>query len=116
MVGNPPYMGNKYWRNRVGPDFQRYAERLSGRKLGKPDLVVLFLWRMRVLLKKRGCFGALATQSLTEVQSKRLFADIVLNDADDLPRCAIQKVAGNCQRDSGRSMGAQRSLVGTIHA
>jgi hypothetical protein len=82
MVGNPPYMGNKYWRGSVGPDFQRYAERLARLKLGKPDLVVLFLWRMRVLLKKRGCFGALATQSLTEVQSKRLFVDIVLKDAE----------------------------------
>jgi hypothetical protein len=82
MVGNPPYMGNKYWRDRVGPDFQRYAEMLAGLKLGKPDLVVLFLWRMRVLVNWGGCLGALATQSLTEVQSKRLFADIVLQDAE----------------------------------
>ena len=78
FVSNPPYMGNKYWRDRVGPDFQRYAERLAGRKLGKPDLVVLFLWRMQVMLRDGGCLGALTTQSLTEVQSKRLFADLVL--------------------------------------
>ena len=64
-VGNPPYMGNKYWRDRIGSDFQRYEEKLARRKLGKPDLVVLFLWRMQALLREGGCLGALATQSLS---------------------------------------------------
>jgi hypothetical protein len=59
FVGNPPYMGNKYWRDRIGGDFQSYYERLARRKLGKPDLVVLFLWRMKTLLAKGGVSGAL---------------------------------------------------------
>jgi hypothetical protein len=95
FVGNPPYMGNKYWRERIGPEVQSYWERQSGKKLGKPDLVVLFLWRMHDLLRPGGCFGSLATQSLTEVQAKSLFVALVLSDSQLYRAVASRKWPGS---------------------
>ncbi|MDA8073382.1 MAG: restriction endonuclease [Actinomycetota bacterium] len=81
IVGNPPYVGNKYWRARLGADYQRLFERLFARKLGKPDLVVVFLWRMTMIAREGGFVGSLATQSITEVDSRSLLESTVLDDA-----------------------------------
>src|SRR5438876_468310 len=56
-------------------------EKLYSRKLGKPDVIVLFIQRMKCLLNGTGTLGTLATQSITEVDSKRLFDAVVLDDA-----------------------------------
>ena len=81
MVSNPPYIGNKYWKERLGADFQPYFASLLGRRLGKPDVIVLFIWRMVELLRPAGIASSLATQSITEVDSKNLVQAIVLGDA-----------------------------------
>jgi hypothetical protein len=80
FVGNPPYIGNKYWKERVGADLQSHYEFLTGGKLGKPDLIVLFAFRMRSLLASGGCVGFLSTQSISEVDSKKLMLRCVLED------------------------------------
>jgi hypothetical protein len=81
MVGNPPYIGNKYWKERVGPEVQPFFADLLGSALGKPDIIVLFLWRMLMLIRRGGSIGCLATQSMTEVDSKKLVQRCVLKDA-----------------------------------
>ncbi len=81
VVGNPPYIGNKYWKERLGDDFQPYFASLLRRALGKPDVVVLFVWRMVQLLRDGGIASSLATQSITEVDSKNLMQAIVMDRA-----------------------------------
>ena len=81
FVSNPPYIGNKYWKERLGADFQPYFASLLGRRLGKPDVIVLFIWRMVQLLRPTGIASSLATQSITEVDSKTLVQAIVLGDS-----------------------------------
>jgi hypothetical protein len=80
FVGNPPYMGNKYWKERLGGDMQPLYARLMGGRLGKPDLIVVFLWRISQLLRPGGLIGSLTTQSITEVDSKLLMQRTVLAD------------------------------------
>ncbi len=82
FVANPPYMGNKYWKERIGPHLQHMYASLIGRPLGKPDLMVLFMWRFRVLLAPGGAVGSLSTQSIAEVDSKVLMASNVLDGLD----------------------------------
>jgi len=79
FVANPPYMGNKYWKERLGKFVQSYFAAVLGVPLRKPDLIVLFMWRFKVLLNESGTVGALATQSITEVDSKALMNSQVLD-------------------------------------
>jgi hypothetical protein len=81
VVANPPYMGNKYWRERLGSNMQGFFEHLLRQKLGKPDLVAVFIHRMMTLLRTAGTIGTLATQSVSEVDSKRLIDAVVLPTA-----------------------------------
>jgi hypothetical protein len=72
MIGNPPYMGNKYWKERLGPSIQPFFASLLGGRIGKPDLIAVFVWRMPALVKSEcGTIGTLATQSITEGDSER---------------------------------------------
>ena len=47
VVGNPPFLGNKYWKDTFGPNFQGFAHLLLGETPGKIDLSVLFLLPFR---------------------------------------------------------------------
>lgn len=78
IVGNPPFLGNKYWRSSLGATYQRALEAGLQRSLGKPDLAAVFLARAAALLNGRGVFGLLATQSVTEVDSRRLLDETLL--------------------------------------
>ncbi|HNM98775.1 MAG TPA: hypothetical protein PKK40_12575, partial [Marmoricola sp.] len=71
VVGNPPYIGNKYWKSRIGPDFQSFWSLQLGAPLGKPDLMAVFLRAMTDLLRSGGLVGSLSTQSISEVDSRR---------------------------------------------
>jgi hypothetical protein len=81
IVANPPFLGNKYWKSILGSTFQRFWEGRFGDRLGKPDLVVLFLARMTELIREPGSIGTLATQSVTEVDSRALIEKAVLSRA-----------------------------------
>jgi hypothetical protein len=81
FVGNPPYIGNKYWKSRLGADFQPYWEILLKRKLGKPDLIAVFVKRLVDLLRHQGFAGVLATQSISEVDSRQLMQATVLSES-----------------------------------
>ena len=78
VVGNPPFLGNKYWKGYLGRDIQSYFEMLLEGSVGKPDLVVVFLARAVQVLKAPATFGMLATQSITEVDSRRILERNVL--------------------------------------
>jgi hypothetical protein len=63
-------MGNKYWKERLGATFQPYFAQTLGVRIGKPDLIAIFLWRMASLVRQGGSVGTLATQSITEGDSE----------------------------------------------
>ena len=66
FVGNPPFIGNKYWAERLGDRFQPYAEVLTGGKVGKIDVVALFYRRAFSLLAEHGRGGLIATTTARE--------------------------------------------------
>jgi hypothetical protein len=66
FIGNPPFIGNKYWAERLGVRFQKYAERLIGENFGKIDAVALFFRRAFSLVCKSGKCGLIATTSARE--------------------------------------------------
>ena len=66
IVGNPPFIGNKFWKERLGTDYQRLAKMILGRAPGKIDLCILFHRRMGQLLKRNGAFGLIGADNMSE--------------------------------------------------
>ena len=70
FVGNPPFIGNKYWAERLPDNFTRWAAILVGGRVGKIDVVVLFIRRTFVLMRQEGYSGLICTTTATEGESK----------------------------------------------
>lgn len=66
VVGNPPFIGNKFWKERLGSDYQRLAKIILGRAPGKIDLCILFHRRMARFLKENGSFGLIGADNISE--------------------------------------------------
>ncbi|MFC1467802.1 Eco57I restriction-modification methylase domain-containing protein [Verrucomicrobiota bacterium] len=76
-VGNPPFLGNKYWSNTIGDCFVSYAKYLINTNPGRSDLCVLFHRRSLDLLNDNGCFGLLGTESLREGDARAVGLDFI---------------------------------------
>ena len=72
FVGNPPFIGNKYWQDRLFVGFQHWAEVLAGSRVGKIDVVALFFRRAFRLLKTNGKCGMLATTTAREGETLKV--------------------------------------------
>jgi len=66
IVGNPPFLGNKYWKATLGADIQGLVRLLLGEAPGKIDLSVVFLRRGFSLLNAGGVLALLATAQTAE--------------------------------------------------
>jgi hypothetical protein len=97
FLGNPPYIGNKYWKDRLGPELHRYFQGLVGGTLGKPDLIALFFWRMVSLTCTGGCVASLSTQSICEVDSKKLMERTTLELATIFRAARSRQWPGNAK-------------------
>ncbi|MGB3411186.1 MAG: hypothetical protein WBA45_08300 [Microthrixaceae bacterium] len=70
IVGNPPFLGNKYWKETLGPSFQGMVRLLLGSTPGKIDLAVVFLRQcFRLLAPETGCFGLITSTQSAEGQA-----------------------------------------------
>ncbi|SEF89657.1 Eco57I restriction-modification methylase domain-containing protein [Marinobacterium lutimaris] len=66
VVGNPPFLGNRLWKNAMGDKFQWQCQMVLGSSPGKVDLCVVFHRRAVDLLRRGGCYGLLATSNIAE--------------------------------------------------
>jgi len=71
IVGNPPFLGGKKISTHFGGAYAKYLrEWISGGRKGSADLVAFFFLRAYDLLKQKGIFGLLATNTLGEGGTK----------------------------------------------
>lgn len=66
VVGNPPFLGNTYWKSTLGKLMQWHAQMILGVRAGKIDLCVLFHRRAVELIRSEGRYGLLATTNIGE--------------------------------------------------
>lgn len=66
IVGNPPFLGNKYWKSMLGWHTQSLAKAILKQTPGKIDICVVFHRRMVDLLRTNGTYGLLATSNIAE--------------------------------------------------
>jgi hypothetical protein len=79
IVGNPPFSGGRWIGRRFGLTYQEYLKLIRNGVLGSPDLCVYFYLRAFSLLGSNGCFGLLATKSITETGSRVVGLDQIID-------------------------------------
>ena len=80
VVGNPPYMGGRLISGSFGDSYLRYLLLLVGGKGGQADICAHFLRRSFSLLKRNGCLGMLATNSISQGATLKLGLEPVVRD------------------------------------
>ena len=78
IVGNPPFSGGRWIGRRFGLRYQEYLKLIRNGVVGSPDLCVYFYLRAFSLLGAKGCFGLLATKSITETGSRVVCLDQII--------------------------------------
>lgn len=78
FVGNPPFSGGRWIGRRFGLPYQEYLKLIRNGVVGSPDLCVYFYLRAFSLLRTNGCFGLLATKSITETGSRVVCLDQII--------------------------------------
>lgn len=78
IVGNPPFSGGRWIGRRLGLIYQEYLKLIRNGVVGSPDLCVYFYLRSFSLLGTHGCFGLLATKSITETGSRVVCLDQII--------------------------------------
>jgi hypothetical protein len=78
IVGNPPFSGGRWVGRRFGLAYQEYLKLIRNGVVGSPDLCVYFYLRAFALLGSKGCFGLLATKSITETGSRVVCMDQII--------------------------------------
>ena len=63
IVGNPPFLGNRFWKGILGATFQQQAKMILHKGPGKVDLCVIFHRRVTDLLRSSGMYGLLGAQA-----------------------------------------------------
>ncbi|MCV2370023.1 Eco57I restriction-modification methylase domain-containing protein [Roseateles oligotrophus] len=81
IVGNPPFSGGRWIGRRFGLTYQEYLKLIRNGVVGSPDLCVYFYLRAFVLLGSNGCFGLLATKSITETGSRVVCLDQIISNS-----------------------------------
>lgn len=72
IVGNPPFLGCKYFRPVLGDRYSRYLAKTSQRKTGRSDLVAFFVNRADSLISANGCGGLIGTNTLSQGDTQSL--------------------------------------------
>lgn len=81
MIGNPPFTGGRLVGRRFGLAYQEYLKLIRNGVKGSPDLCAYFFLRAFSLLSPKGCFGLLATKSITETGSRVVCLDQIIGNA-----------------------------------
>ena len=96
IVGNPPFSGGRWIGRRFGLTYQEYLKLIRNGVVGSPDLCVYFYLRAFSLLGAKGCFGLLATKSITETGSRVVCLDQIIGHGGTVYRgCSRMAWPGN---------------------
>ena len=90
IVGNPPFLGGKKITGSVGTAYREYIVAFHGRGArGNADLVAYFLLQAEALLSDRGQAGLIATNTLSQGDTREVGLDQILEDGVSI-RSAIK--------------------------
>jgi hypothetical protein len=87
IVSNPPFQGGQKITGTLGTDYRDHlVAHLANGQRGSADLCAYFFLRARQLLRPRGGFGMLATNTIAQGDTREVGLDQLLNDSCVIPR------------------------------
>lgn len=79
FIGNPPFVGGKRIRGTLGTAYLQWlTEGLTENSSGNADLCAYFFLRAHTLLRAQGCFGLLATNTISQGDTREVGFDRLL--------------------------------------
>lgn len=66
IVGNPPFLGGKRISTTYGSEYVNWLSEQYVESKGSPDLVAFFFRRAFALLRQKGAFGLIATNTIAQ--------------------------------------------------
>lgn len=79
FVGNPPFLGGKRIGQVLGDAFNVFLKKVTSESRGAADLSAYFFRRAFELLRKDGCFGLLATNTISQADTREVGLDPIAN-------------------------------------
>lgn len=81
VVGNPPFLGGKRITSALGVAYERYLKVHSAGQKGAADLCAYFFLKADSILMDGGCFGFLATNSISQTETRAIGLDRICKRA-----------------------------------
>ena len=78
FIGNPPFMWGMRISTAFGPEYLSYLQQRAGRRLGAADYCAHFFVRAAQLLAEKGCFGLLATDTISKGDTREVGLDQIV--------------------------------------
>lgn len=75
IISNPPFMWGMRISTAFGSDYLNYLQQRAGRRLGAADYCAHFFLRAADLLTQNGCFGLLATDTVSKGDTREVGLD-----------------------------------------
>ena len=75
LIGNPPFVGGTLISGRIGKEVQTFISRHYGKQVksgGRADLCAYFFVRANQLVRKNGTFGLIATNTISEGDTREV--------------------------------------------
>lgn len=79
FVGNPPFLGGKRIGQALGDAYNAFLKNITSESKGAADLSAYFFRRAFELLGSHGCFGLLATNSISQADTREVGLDPIRN-------------------------------------
>jgi hypothetical protein len=90
FVGNPPFLGCKYFKPVLGDEYFSFLSVAVGGKPGRADLCSFFFRRADSLLKSDGCVGLVATNTIAQGDTQILALEPLSQPSPRIYRAALE--------------------------
>ena len=87
VIGNPPFVGGQRLTGSLGEEYREFlVEQIAGGQRGSADLSAYFFLKAVRLLRANGMFGLVATNTISQGDTREVGLDQLCRDGCTLPR------------------------------
>jgi hypothetical protein len=90
FVGNPPFMGCKYFKPSFGDSYFPYLSGCYPGSPGRSDLCAFFFRRADCLLRTNGCCGLIATNTIAQGDTQQFALSPLIKPCERVYRTAVE--------------------------
>jgi hypothetical protein len=87
IVGNPPFLGGLRITELLGENYNTYLNKNTQSKSKKADLCGYFFLRAPEILRSKGCFGFIATNTISQGVTRKSSLDVIINNGINIFNC-----------------------------